>query len=91
MGIRPWTATAIEEGGLIKWFTGLVVKGLVEAGTAIILGWVVTQFFLWKFPVDSLRVYFGSATEPAIWLATAIGLFVQFTLCTFTSPFNESE
>lgn len=91
MNLRGWTTLAIQEGGTAKWITGLAIKLSFELAAAVIFGWGLTWLVMWQFPVDALESYFGSSTQPVIWMVISAGLLSQFTLCHYTKPLVRNE
>lgn len=89
MGLRTWTAEAIQNGGTVWWFVGLSIKLLFEAGVALFFGVIAAGVVVLLFPTEAISNYTEVSGFRAIWLAFSAALFWKFTLCKFTSPLLE--
>ncbi|MDZ7702299.1 MAG: hypothetical protein U5J98_09700 [Halobacteriales archaeon] len=85
-GVRTWVGDAIQEGGVTKWLTGLLIKGVSEVIAAVTLGYLFKEIIFLVFPVSSIELYVGSAGEPLVWLTLTATLAYTVTRCTFDTP-----
>jgi hypothetical protein len=85
MGLRDWTAEAINEGNTPFWAAGLLIKLTVELMISGLIGYGLARLIIWRFEVDVLEMHLGTATTEAIWITVSIGLF-RIIYCNFTKP-----
>jgi len=85
MGIRRWTARAIEDGGTVRWLTGLAVTLLAEFVAAALFGLLGTAAVFLVFPAEVTRELFGSNAFVVAWLSASVGLFLGYTRWRFAA------
>lgn len=75
MGIRDWAGDWIQNGNVLQWAIGWLIKLGIESGLAVVFGRLAVLVGDYLFGLEAIFQVGQVSTIPALWLATSIGVF----------------